>query len=183
MKNVVFVTGNAHKAHYFSELVGFEIDHAKADVPEIQSLDAEEVVVAKAKTAFEQFGKPVIVEDTSLQIDAMGHLPGTFIKWFLDELGTEKLCRLADSDPDRRAHASAIFAYYDGKNVQMFKGSAAGTIAVSPRGLSGFGWNAVFVPKGATQTLAEMSEEDFKEYYGKIKRFDEMKNFLDNLEA
>lgn len=182
MKNVVFVTGNAHKAGYFSQLIGLEIPHEKADVPEIQSLDPKEVVIAKAKAAYKQLGKPVIVEDTSLQIQTMGRLPGTFIKWFLEELGEEKICRLADFDPTRQARASAIFAYYDGSDVKLFEGGATGTIADVPRGTTGFGWNKIFIPEGANETLGEMSEDKFSEYYGKIKRFDMMKDFLNTLE-
>ncbi len=183
MKDVVFVTGNAHKARYFSELVGHDIDNQKADLVEIQSLDAEEVVVAKAKAAYAQLGRPVIVEDTSLQIEALGRLPGTFIKWFIDEIDMGKLCRLADTDPSRRAHASAIFAFYDGASMQLFKGSVDGTIADLPRGTSGFGWNTLFIPEGTTKTLGEMGDEDFKEHYGKIKRFDLIKAFLDTVKG
>ena len=181
MNNVVFVTGNANKARYFSELVGMDIPHQKADVPEIQSLNPEEVVIAKAKAAFLELGRPVIVEDTSLIIETMGRLPGTFIKWFIDELSMEKLCRLADSDPLRKAAASAIFAYYDGNDLRLFKGSIVGSIAQDPRGSSGFGWNAIFIPDGAEKTLGEMDDAEFKKYYGKIKRFDEVKVFLASL--
>ena len=181
MKNVVYVTGNAHKAKYFSQLVGTNVAHKKVAVPEIQSLDAVEVVSAKAWAAYQQLGQPVIVEDTSLVIYAMGRLPGTFIKWFLDELGPEKLCRLADTDPDRRATASAIFAYYDGVSLRTFEGSSDGSIATQPRGTSGFGWNVVFVPDGSQQTLGEMNATDFTAEYLKIKHFDKIKSFLETL--
>jgi non-canonical purine NTP pyrophosphatase (RdgB/HAM1 family) len=180
MKDVVFVTGNAHKAKYLSEMLGFPVNHKKVDVPEIQSLDPEEVVIAKAKAAYAALQEPVVIEDTSLTIAAMGQLPGTFIKWFLEELGVEKLCRLADADPERKAVASAIFAYYDGKEIRLFRGSLPGKIAESPKGGSGFGWNVIFIPEGSETTLGEMDEETFKKYYLKIKRFDEVEQFLTN---
>ena len=179
--NVVFVTSNAHKAKYFSELIGHDIQHESVDMPEIQSLDVDEVVTAKAKAAYELIKQPVIVEDTSLVIRAMGRLPGTFIKWFLDELGPEGLCSLADADPARSAIASATFAYYDGNHLRLFTGSLAGTIAKMPLGESGFGWNRVFIPEGSTLTLGQMDEAAFKKEYMKIKHFAAVKEFIDNL--
>lgn len=181
MKEIIFVTGNAHKAKYFSLLLGLSINHKKVDVPEIQSLDPILVVTAKAKAAYDVLQQPVIVEDTSLVIHALGKLPGTFIKWFLDELGTEKLCRLADSDTGRRATASCIFAYYDGVILKLFCGTADGTISTIPLGKSGFGWNTIFMPLGQPLTLGQMSESVFKQYYLQIKRFPELRQFIESL--
>ena len=82
MKDVVYVTGNPHKAKYFMQLIGLEIEHKPAGVDEVQSLDQIEVVMAKAKEAYRVLKQPVLIEDTALTIDCMGKLPGTFIKWF-----------------------------------------------------------------------------------------------------
>lgn len=179
--NVIYVTGNENKAKYFSRLMGIEIEHHPADVVEIQSLDPREVVSAKAKAAYEQIGRPVIVEDTSLVVSVMGRLPGTLIKWFLEEIGTEGLCNLADSDPERSARASAIFVYFDGNKAKFFEGGLDGKIAEVPRGSADFGWNPVFIPEGSNQTLGEMTEQDFEAAYSMIKPFAELKQFLTSL--
>lgn len=177
--NAVYVTGNHNKARYFSEILGLDIPHEAADVEEIQSLDPEEVVTAKVREAYKQIGKPVIVEDTSFVIESMGRLPGTFIKWFIEEIGCEGICRLADKDPERKATASAIFVYYDGIVLESFKGSFSGKVSMEPRGASGFGWNQIFIPDGHDQTLGEMEDETFKNVYTKIKPFYELRDFLE----
>lgn len=177
----IFVTGNAEKFRYFSELVGHKLEHQKVDVVEVQSLVSSEVVHAKVKTAYEIFKRPVIIEDTSLIIHSMGLLPGTFIKWFMEQMGVEGICRLTNVSQDRRATAAATFAYYDGSTMRLFEGSLTGTIATEPRGSSGFGWNAIFIPNGSTKTLGEMDEDEFKSYYIQIKPFPAVKQFLDNL--
>lgn len=179
--NVIYVTGNANKAKYFSEILGMEIDHAPVDVAEIQSLDLVEVVTEKVKAAYAQLQRPVLVEDTSLVIGALGRLPGPLVKWFLEELKSEGLCRLADADPERRAFAVAAFAYYDGMEVTVFEGGLAGTVAKEPRGSSDFGWNPVFIPEGQAKTLGEMDEETFKSFYTKIKPFEALREFLETL--
>lgn len=182
--NVIYVTGNDHKAKYFSKMVGIEIAHQKADVDEIQSLDAEEIITKKAKQAYELLKKPVIIEDTFLVFDSMGRLPGTFVKWFIDEVGLEAMCNLAiGKNGSSGATAGAAIAYYDGKNMQVFKSSLRGTIAKTLRGESGFGWNRIFIPDGSNSTLGEMSDKDFMLYYDQIKPFKAIRNFLDNLEA
>jgi non-canonical purine NTP pyrophosphatase (RdgB/HAM1 family) len=176
--NVVFVTGNANKAKYFSELVGMEVEHHSADVDEVQSLDLEEIVRHKAEGAFKQLQRPVVVEDTSLVIRSMGRLPGPFIKWFLEEIGLEKVCRLADLSPDRSAVASSIYTYYDGNDMKHFNGSLNGTISDHPKGESGFGWNQIFIPEQSRKTLAEMVDEEFKASYMRIKMIKQVGEFL-----
>lgn len=181
--NIVYVTSNENKARYFSEILGIKIPHATAEVDEIQSLDLVEVVTRKAKAAYQQIGRPVIVEDTSLALPYLGRLPGTFIKWFLDEVGQDGLCRLIDNNSKRQAVASAAFAYFDGVELKIFKGSVVGKIAKKPAGESGFGWNPIFIPDGHDQTLAQMNDKAFKSVYTKIKPFDELREFLISISA
>lgn len=179
MKSVVYVTGNPGKAKYFSELIGLDVPHMSADITEIQSLDPETVVSAKAKQAYAELKRPVLIEDTWLEISKMERLPGPFIKWFIEELGLEGVCRLADSDDMRRGAAGCAYAYYDGVKIQVFHGRSEGTIALSPRGEAGFGWNPVFIPEGHEKTLGEMDDKTFKTEYLKIKPIEAVREFLD----
>lgn len=181
MSNVVFVTGNQHKADYFARLAGVSIEHHAVDIPEIQSLDLKAVATDKARGAYEVLKRPVIIEDTALAITSMGRLPGTFIKWFIEELGFEKLCRLVDFQTDRSAVCTSIYVYYDGKKYHYFSGELKGSIADHPRGTSGFGWNRAFIPEGQDLTLGEMPEEVFRKYYLQVKPLDEVGNFIRNL--
>lgn len=181
MKNVVFVTGNAGKAHYFSQLVGLEVEHHDADVDEIQSLNLKEIAAHKAKMAYDQLKKPVIVEDTSLIIKSLGKLPGPFIKWFEVELGLEGICRLADIEKDRSAEASNVHVYYDGNQFKYFAGQQAGSISEHPMGAGGFGFNPIFIPSGSQKTMAEMSDAEFKTVYLKFKKITELGKFLKSL--
>lgn len=182
MINAVYITGNPNKAKYFSELVGLEIEHHPADVPEIQSLELAEIVEFKARAAYEQLKKPVIIEDTGLVIDSLGRLPGPFIKWFEKSIGLEKICRLADIDKDRSARAGAAFAYYDGNELKIIQSELAGLIPDHPRGDEGFGWNPIFMPKDSSKTLGEMDDKTFKEFYVQIKPFRQLREFLESLD-
>lgn len=157
---LTLVTGNPNKAKETQGYTSIELDHQAVDLPEIQSLDVYEIVLAKAQAAFDQLQKPVIVEDTGLVFPFMGRLPGTFIKFFLSELKPEGMCRLADADPERRAVASVTYGVHDGTEVHIFTGIMSGMISQEPAGENGFGWDSIFIPDGADKTWASMTTEE-----------------------
>jgi inosine triphosphate pyrophosphatase len=177
MKRVTFITGNKNKADYLAEYLGFPVEHIKLDLDEIQSLDLREVVKHKVRQAYNEVNGPVLVEDVSLRFTALGGLPGTFIKWFLNELGLEGLCRLVDGK-DRTAVASCVFGYYDGETEKYFESSLNGTVSEHPTGDGGFGWDQIFIPEGYKVTRAELSKEDDAKTYLQIKPFAELKSYL-----
>lgn len=184
MTNVVYVTGNPNKAKYFALMTKMNIPNMSFDVDEIQSTSLREIVEHKARQAYELAKCPVIVEDTKLSFRVLGALPGPLIKWFQQELGEEGLCKLLDSYDDRTAFAGAAIAYFDGTNLEIFERELQGTIAKKPsKNNTGYGWNPIFIPKGAEITLADMTEAEFEKYYAKIKPFDEITNFLKNIDV
>lgn len=163
IESLTYITGNPGKARLISLYLDFPVIHRPLDLLEIQSLDGAEIIAYKAKEAYKQVGSPVLVEDTSLRFLALGKLPGPLVKWFLDELGTEGLCRLLDGFPDRAAVAEVQVGLYDGQTFRAFSGTRAGSIARAPRGSNGFGWDAIFIPAGYDKTWAEMTDEEARE--------------------
>jgi inosine/xanthosine triphosphate pyrophosphatase family protein len=104
----------------------------KLDLLEPQSLSLEEIVEQKVRQAYTIAQRPVLVEDTSLEFCALGRLPGTFIKFFLEEMGPEALCKLLEGK-SRVALAATVYGYFDGTILQLFRASHPGEIAESPR--------------------------------------------------
>lgn len=160
MKPITLVTGNVHKVKYFKQYCSYPVDHIDLDLTEIQSLDVKKIVEHKAKEAFKKVQKSVVVEDVSLTFHAMGKLPGPLIKWFLEELGNEGLCRVLDIYKDRSATAAVTFALYDGRNMKLFTAETKGTIADHPRGSNDFGWTPTFIPEGYDITWGEMDDAE-----------------------
>ncbi len=163
MKPITFITSNENKLKQVKIHLSYPVEHISLELDEIQSLDPYKIAEHKAKEAYKKINKPVLIEDTSLIFNALGKLPGPFIKFFTDGLGLEGLCRVLDSYDDRSALAWIIFAYYDGHDLHIFDAKQKGTITEHPRGENGFGWNPVFVPNGGTKTYAEMTDEEKKE--------------------
>lgn len=106
---IIFITGNPAKAKQLARHLEYPVEHKKIDIPEIQSLDLKEIAEHKAQEAYKQIQVPVLVEDTSLVFHALGKLPGPLIKWFLEELDNEGLCRLLDGCKDRSVQAKVCF--------------------------------------------------------------------------
>lgn len=179
MANITFITGNQNKADYLAKYLGFPVDHVKLNLDEIQSLDLKEIVEHKVRQAYEKIQKPVIVEDVSLEFSALGKLPGTFIKFFVDEIPFETICSMIDGKT-RKATARCVFGYFDGKDLQLFEGGLDGEIATSPSGENGYGWDKIFIPQGYSVTRASLGEEDDRKTYLQIKPFEKLKEYLES---
>jgi inosine triphosphate pyrophosphatase len=140
---ITFITGNAKKLEEVVAIVGttfpFPLLSAKVDLPELQG-EVEEISMAKASLAAERVRGPVLVEDTSLCFNALGGLPGPYIKWFLDKTGHVGLNNLLAAYPDKSAYAQCIFAFSAGPGATpvLFTGRTHGKI-VPARGPTDFG--------------------------------------------
>ena len=178
MSTYVFATGNPEKVKLFAKYAQVEIENQSVGAHEIQSLDLTEVTTEKAKAAFAEIGRPVMVDDAGFIICSLGRLPGTFVRWFIEEIGLEKICRLADISEDRTSVAQAEYVLYDGQDFKRFNGSLHGNIAQHASGNRGFGWHGIFIPDGATKTLADMNETEFSKYYLQIKPLDKIGEYL-----
>lgn len=160
----VFITGSADKFAEASAIIPGLLP-LDMDLPEIQSLDPREVIAAKLKTAAELHDGPLIVEDTSLSLEALGgELPGPLIKWFMKSLGAPGLWEIADARDLFGAEARTWVGYRDERGeISFFEGSVKGTI-VEPSGAGGFGWDPIFQPEGLLHSFAAMTPQEKHRY-------------------
>ena len=179
MIRIIFITGNQNKADYLAKYLGRPIDHVKLDLDEIQSLALREIVEHKVRQAYDKVKKPVIVEDVSLEFEALGGLPGPFIKFFVEKVPFETICSMVDGKT-RKATARCVFGYFDGKYVELMEGSLDGEVATVPAGENGYGWDRIFIPQGYLVTRASLSEEEDRKTYLQIKPLAKLKEFLES---
>jgi non-canonical purine NTP pyrophosphatase (RdgB/HAM1 family) len=153
----VFVSGNAGKIAEARLASGLPIEAVEIDLPEMQSLDVGEILTAKAEEAFRRLGRPVVVEETSLELPALNGFPGPLVKWMLEAVGAEGIARTAQLLGDPRAKAVCLLAYKAEGLDFVARGEVEGTLVLPPRGAGGFGWDPVFLPDGETRTFGEMT--------------------------
>jgi len=129
-------------------------------------------VTEKAKHAAKLLNCTVLVDDTSLELNALGGLPGPYIKAFVDKIGPDGLVRLLHGFEDKTAASQCIFALCEPNGEpKLFVGRTNGTI-VQARGPTHFGFDPCFQPEGSTKTFAEMdaSEKNLISHRGRALR-------------
>ena len=172
-----FVTSNKGKAEEAMAILKIPLKIVSLNVPEIQSLDLEEIVRAKAAKAFDLIGQPLFVEDTGLFIDAWNGFPGPFIKYLKDVVGNEGMLKMLEVESNRKATAKAAVAFYDGNELSVFLGEVEGNIVRKARGES-WGWDSLFVPDGSEKTYAELSGPEKNKISHRRKVLEQLKQFL-----
>lgn len=172
--NIAFVTGNAMKQREINMILSNNAatsdDDGKSfvnlrildvDLPEIQEINTEAVAKNKAIQGAQLAGGACVVEDTSLEFNALGGMPGPFIKWFQDKLGSDGLHKILIGYEDKSAAAVCTLAFcpYPHADPVVFTGRCEGTI-VEPIEGRGFGWDSIFVPDGQTEPFSCMETEE-----------------------
>jgi len=135
-----------------------------------------ENAAAKARLANQGSHYPAIGDDTGLEVDALGGRPGIHThRYAKPPAGHGPLSRseqaranmellLSELSQNPSAPRTARFVttlalVIEGISI-VATGTLEGTIAEAPRGVYGFGYDPLFIPKGADRTLAEMTEPE-----------------------
>jgi inosine triphosphate pyrophosphatase len=154
---IKFITGNKNKFEEVQLILGMPMEQLAIDLPEIQSLDAREVIREKLLAAEKYETGEYIVEDTSLYLSCLNYkLPGPFIKWFEKGITNDGIVKVAQSMGDDKARAAVLIGHISSAGeVTFFEGALEGKI-VPARGNKDFGWGPIFQPEGVQKTFGEM---------------------------
>jgi inosine triphosphate pyrophosphatase len=162
---ITLVTGNPNKVREAERILGRSILAEKIDLPEIQSLDVREILEAKAAEAWRRIARPLIVEDVSLELDALGGFPGPLVKWMLEAVGAEGIARTALALANPGVTARCVLLYKDAERQIFAEGVTPGRLVLPARGDGGFGWDPVVEAESLGKTFAAMTGEE-KDLHG-----------------
>jgi XTP/dITP diphosphohydrolase len=124
-------------------------------------------------------GELVLADDSGLEIDALGGAPGVHSARYAaeephaattnseDEANCARVLReLRNIPPEKRAarFVCVLAAARDGQTLQVFRGTAEGTILDAPRGNNGFGYDPLFYFPQIGRTFAELSTTEKTRY-------------------
>ncbi|HMP77240.1 MAG TPA: RdgB/HAM1 family non-canonical purine NTP pyrophosphatase [Kiritimatiellia bacterium] len=138
-----------------------------ADVPgapEVleDGISFEENAVKKAVTLARATGLWTLADDSGLEVDALGGIPGVHSARYAGEppkyaANNKKLLEALLGETNRRARFRAVIALSSpAGETRCVEGSCEGVIVEKARGRKGFGYDPLFQPDGYTQTFAEM---------------------------
>jgi XTP/dITP diphosphohydrolase len=168
---LVLATRNAHKVR---ELAGLMAPHEIVALPDDVTLPPETGTtfaanaLDKARAAAVATGQPAIADDSGIESAALDGAPGVYSARYAGEHATdgENLAKLQREAPPGSALAYVCaLAYVDLADPAMpvervFEGRCTGTMAASPRGSGGFGYDPIFVPDDAPdRTMAQLRPE------------------------
>jgi len=119
----------------------------------------------KARYVFDKYGMACFADDSGLEVDALQGMPGVYSARYAGpnasyEDNVDKLLIAMKGIENRSARFKTVIALITDHESKLFEGVIEGTIAETPRGLNGFGYDPVFVPKDSELTFAEMTEAD-----------------------
>jgi XTP/dITP diphosphohydrolase len=182
MRLVTFASTNQNKYREVQSILsshGISVDFAQINLVEVQSDSLEEIAREKAKSAFAQVGKPVIVEDDGLFIDPLKGFPGQYSSHAFKTIGNDGIMKLLAGSADRSASFLSLIAFHDGKNLSLSEGRVDGKISDRITE-GGWGYDPIFVPAGTSLTFAQLKDRK-NEYSHRKKALDNFAKWYLNL--
>jgi len=168
-RRLVLATANPDKARELVALLdGFEVVLRPADLPDVEETadTLEGNARLKAMAVMAATGQLAVADDTGLEVDALDGRPGVYAARYAGPGATyednvakllEELSGVPAAARTARFRTVALASFPDGREI-VAEGTVSGTIAGSPRGAAGFGYDPLFVPDdGDGRTFAEMS--------------------------
>jgi len=146
-----------------------ELGIAEAEEPHDTFL---ENALAKARHASRACGLPALADDSGLCVAALGGEPGVHSAYYAgresdrdsrDVRNNARLLAELARHADRSAHYTCVMVLLrraDDPEPLVAEGRWHGSIAASPRGANGFGYDPLFLVRGRKLTAAELEPQE-----------------------
>ena len=163
---LLLATRNAHKLREFERLLpGVALDPLpqEARTPEETGETYAENALIKARSAAAATGRPAFADDSGVEAEALGGRPGVRTARYAGEHATdeENLAKLhAEAPAGSRLRYVCAIAHVTPEGAEhVFEGTCTGTLAATPHGAGGFGYDPLFIPDEAPgSTMAELTD-------------------------
>ena len=130
----------------------------------------EENALAKARYFARLAGRPVVADDSGLEVEALGGRPGVRSKrWSgrddlsgteLDDANNVRLMEELIGQPNRRARYVCVAGFVHGDEEVTHRGTTTGLILDHARGTGGFGYDPYFLSDELGITFGEALVEE-----------------------
>ncbi len=174
MPRLLIATKNAHKTAEIRAILGdaWEVSDLTA-FPEIPAPDEtgatfEENARIKAEAASRIFPGIVLSDDSGLEVDALGGEPGVDSAIYAGKHGDDagnrarlkrELSVCGQPEPWTARFRCTMALARAGRTLSVCEGRVEGRVIAAECGTGGFGYDALFIPNGYTQTFGELPVE------------------------
>ncbi|MDR2520923.1 MAG: RdgB/HAM1 family non-canonical purine NTP pyrophosphatase [Bacteroidales bacterium OttesenSCG-928-I14] len=190
IKKLIFATKNSHKLLEARCIFGknFQIFSLQEivcleDIIE-NSTSLKGNALLKAQHVYQTYKLDCFSDDTGLEVYSLNNAPGIYSSRYAGEIKNPKanVCKLLKElkgKNNRSAQFRTVIALiYKGETI-FFEGVVKGTIAKEEKGITGFDYDCIFIPKGYTKTFAELGLKIKNTISHRAEALKKLKNFLD----
>ncbi len=172
-ERLIFATGNAHKMVEIRAILGdlYDVVSMKeagisADIVE-DGKSFEEIALIKARAVAKLAGCMAMADDSGLEVDYLGKMPGIYSARFLGEntdydiknrVIIDMVAKAPATERTARFVCAIACAWPDGRE-KVVRGTFEGEIAKEQAGPNGFGYDPIFYVPEYDMTSAEMTPE------------------------
>lgn len=198
VKRLLVASGNKNKLSEIRKILGdlnidvcsaYEFCDVNDEVSETGSTFEENASI-KALAFSDKVDDFVIADDSGLCVDYLDGAPGVLSARYAgvnasDGQNNKKLLEKLQSVPGKQRKAKfvcLIALAKKGKIVKTFCGECLGTIAETPAGEGGFGYDPLFLLENG-KAMAEISPEQKNKISHRAKALNKLKNFLGNYQC
>ncbi|MFT4968592.1 MAG: XTP/dITP diphosphohydrolase [Chitinophagales bacterium] len=189
---IIFATGNKNKLREVRSMlpshlkvlsledIGFE-----GNIEETEST-IEGNSLLKARTIFDIYKKPVLAEDTGLEVSALNNEPGVrSARYAGDTANAEQnmellLFRMEGIEKRSAQFKTCATFVTEPTSYRCYEGIIRGEITKAKRGSGGFGYDPIFKPAGFSKVFAELSEEEKNFISHRALAINKFVNFISN---
>ncbi|MDQ4025317.1 MAG: RdgB/HAM1 family non-canonical purine NTP pyrophosphatase [Actinomycetota bacterium] len=188
----VLASRNRHKAEQVAALLpGLELVPVDDVAPGLELEEPyetfEENALAKARAVARATGLPAVADDSGIEVDALGGVPGVRSARYAGDGATDAdnnaklVAALQETSEDQRTcryRCVAVFVEPDGREL-VATGSCEGRVVLEGRGTLGFGYDPHVVPEGETRTMGEIPLEEKLRFSHRGRAFRALAEMLD----
>ena len=167
MEELIVATNNEHKLSEVRPLLEGKVQvHSlkemglKGDIPETADT-LEGNALQKAQWVYERTGRDCFADDTGLEVEALGGIPGVYSARYAGEGcsfddNMNKLLAALDGVGNRKARFRTVVCLLLNGEPHYFEGRVEGRILTEKHGTEGFGYDPIFQPDESDVPFAEM---------------------------
>ena len=189
MPAILVATKNAHKTAEIAAMLGssWTVEdltmHPNIAAPEETGATFAENATIKVRAAARLFPGLVLADDSGLEVDALNGEPGVFSARYAGPGSTDadnraRLLRELRAFPSPARFRCVLVLAQGDRVLATRDGAVEGAIINAERGVGGFGYDALFIPAGYTQTFAELPAATKNQLSHRARALAAMRDFL-----
>ena len=147
-----------------------------------------ENALQKVQSVVDHFGECALGEDSGLEVDVLGGMPGIYSARYggcgaSDKDNNRKLLKALEGIPfekrTARYRCTLVLLFPEG-DIYTWEGTCEGIIAFEPKGVEGFGYDPLFFLPEYGKTIAEVGLEIKNKISHRAQALAKLKEFFEN---